>query len=87
MTQHIADDQLFIKGETLNYHIAATERPKTWYLKNPNFLQISCLATLLSSMGRASHLTWTEKKSLKHKRQNVTYQFLETGIIMEVKMS
>ena len=29
MTEHIADDELFIKGETLNYHIAATERPKT----------------------------------------------------------
>ena len=65
MTEHITDDQLFIKGETLNYHIAATERPKTSYLKNPNFLQISCLATLLSSMGRASHLTWTEKKQPK----------------------
>ena len=46
MTEHIADDELFIKGETLNYHTAATERPRTSYLKNPKLLQISFLATL-----------------------------------------
>ena len=53
MTEHIADDELFIKREILNYHIASTERPLPSHLENPNF-QSKAAKRMLTNLNAVS---------------------------------